>query len=356
MSGNKRVTPDTGGFIHTPGLRIMSWNVAGAKYLMEPHNVRTVYQATVNRVLADLAKRFRPHFITLQEIVRYSAAGGPVQDLIQPPEGYYYHPSIAIDTRNHTHPRKWEKFRAIGGWQPQDYLGQGSGVLWLKNIAHASLWNADPPRTGADISIEDVHIDTGLYTGDRDTEPRLVPVAHFVMPLSCGERGAQEGVIDVLLANIHLTTLRGEREGARGRDEEGSATRGAQLDIVFHGIVSRYNRWRRRVPQRGRPPVWFIAGDFNCTPGSREIAQIQANHFIDVTPCKGHGTKGHSLHQVNACIAVDYIFAGPYPSALQTVFALEQVAALEPIRNPVSDHLAVVAHLPLRQGMYWASA
>jgi endonuclease/exonuclease/phosphatase family metal-dependent hydrolase len=225
------------------------------------------------------------------------------ENLIDVPEGYYYKPSIALDTKRQTYREKWEKFREAGGWSQDDYLALGTGILWRKDLTHCAIWDFDNAQAGNDIQNEEVHLDTGLYTGDRDTEPRLAVVAHFVL-------NSNETPLDIFIVNLHLTTLKGEREGILERDDLGSRIRLAQIDIILNGIVSRYNQWRKQKNITRVPALWFLAGDFNCTENSPEIAKIQRMNFLDIVPNKGSGTKGSGVPTTKATIVVDYIFAG----------------------------------------------
>ena len=188
---------------------------------------------------------------------------------------------------------------------------------------------------------------TGLYTGDRDTEPRLALVAHFVV-------GDDPNPRDVLLINLHLTTLKGEREGFPERDDLGSQIRLGQIDVVLRGIVSRYNDWwqkekaARKEIEKRLPPVWIIAGDFNCTPESPEIVKMKRMNFLDLNSAKGRGNKG-SGRPPTPEITVDYIFAGPMYWAFDP-HAVEHTVAANPtplIQVAISDHYPIVASVPV---------
>ena len=48
---------------------------------------------------------------------------------------------------------------------------------------------------------------------------------------------------DVFVVSLHLTTLTNEREGIPEIDADAIRIRLEQLDIVFGGIISRYNKW-----------------------------------------------------------------------------------------------------------------
>jgi endonuclease/exonuclease/phosphatase family metal-dependent hydrolase len=184
-----------------------------------------------------------------------------------------------------------------------------------------------------------IRIDTGLYIGTRDTEPRIAVVSHFI----CENR-------HVFMVNLHLTTLLNEREGFPERDCLGAEIRGQQLDIVLNGIVSRYNRWREKqyaIDSETRP-IWFLAGDFNATENSLEIEKMKRLNFLDLCPDKGSGTK-RGKNGRSAALTLDYIFAGPayYAFDPRKVKRLLIKTSQPPLYEiAVSDHYPIVAKFP----------
>ncbi len=300
------------------GLKVMSWNVGGAKFLKLPKSSssndehildRHEFRRALNDRLEDLLTFYRPDFVILQEIVQYECNPNPFNLITRELDDYYYLPTIAIDTINQNHPAKWRPYRKKGKWSDEAYLAQGYGLLWKKNIKHCPIFwdfkDTTQLRSDYHLQVEIVHIDTGLYSGDRDTEPRLAVVAHFVVE-------AVDGPLDIFLINLHLTTLKGEREGVPTINNEGKNIREKQLDIIIDGIVARYNKWwnakTREVNIKRHPLIWFLGGDFNCLPESSEIKKITDNDFIrlfsDNHPTKASGLGG------KASITLDYIFAG----------------------------------------------
>lgn len=210
--------------------------------------------------------------------------------------------------------------------------------------------------------IEEVILMSGLYFGDRDTEPRAAMVAHFVISKPLDKKMKLEKPLDIFVVNLHLTTLMGERQGIPQIDEQGSKIRLAQLDIVLNGIVSRYNNWRRAgYPFRAEKrqpgpkedferysPIWILCGDLNFTPESVECATIQGRNFVDLNPRKGTGTKGSGFGS-DATIACDYIFAGPKYISLEPLI-IEQSIKRNPMPDysvDVSDHYPLFAKVPL---------
>jgi len=348
---------------------VVTWNVAGAKFLEFPENIpknplktypmtRGQFQESLHAALKRLTQEFNPDVIMLQEIVRYGRPNNP-NDLIQVAEipGYYYDASIAISTTDQSHPQKWDKYfgyidqgKTKRNWEPGTYLSQGYGILWREGLRHASIWDFKGD-SGSRISKEIVRLETGLFTGSRDTEPRLAVVTHFIIDFHDKE-------LDIFVVNLHLTTLKGEREGSPDKDVTASRVRLQQLNTVVNGIVSRYNEWvpgkikeaKKNDPNFTRvPAVWVLGGDFNCMPQSSEIAAMEQMNFIDLNPHKGSGTKGSTVPIETATIALDFLFAGPAYYSLDPY-----LAKIATENNPlplkqyrVSDHFPVLADVPI---------
>jgi len=201
------------------------------------------------------------------------------------------------------------------------------------------------------VAKEIVRLETGLFTGSRDTEPRLAVVVHFIID-------SHDKPLDIFVVNLHLTTLKGEREGSPDKDAAAARVRRQQIDVVANGIVSRYNEWaaekvkeeKKKDKQFKRmPAVWVIGGDFNCMPLSPEISAMGQMNFIDLSPHKGPGTKGDHVPIVDATITLDYLFAGPAYYSLDPYLAKiatdRNPTPLEPYK--VSDHFPVLADVPL---------
>ncbi|OEU67007.1 MAG: hypothetical protein BA867_05120 [Desulfobacterales bacterium S5133MH16] len=276
-----------------PNITILSWNIGGVGYLRTVGAERVPKRNAINDELKNcLIDKYHPDFILLQEVVRYENAGGVREDIVDMAKigsGYHYHWSMVIDTERNNHPEKWGPIRAEGGWGNNTYLAQGSAILWNDIIPHGSIWEHNNNNFSHDkfLEQEEVRLDNGIYAGNRDTEPRTATVSRFLVDKR-----------DLLLVNLHLTTLKGEREGLPERDEAGSKIRLWQLDIILNGIVSRYNFWRENHKkfQNQPKPFWLLAGDFNGTEISPEIQKLKRMRFQDVSPIEdavgsGSGTK-----------------------------------------------------------------
>ncbi|HUT47573.1 MAG TPA: endonuclease/exonuclease/phosphatase family protein [Sedimentisphaerales bacterium] len=344
-------------------INVLNWNVAGAKFLeTKNQRAKTIFRNKLNKSLKDLIKdpRTEPDLITLQEIVQYNKPGESVRNIIDPIEGYVQNSFILVDTERHPYVSKWRKVREKGNWPKGSYFGQGTAILWRENLPHFPVWELPDMEAESDgnCHIEEVILMSGLYFGDRDTEPRAATVAHFAIQESYLAIRKVKKPLDIFVVNLHLTTLTGEREGVPEIDQEGGRVRLAQLDTVLNGIVSRYNDWRRsgyrfrgekREPEPGEdfdrlPPIWILCGDFNFTPESAEHAHMSRANFVDLHPNKGHGTKGSGYgRDAKPTLTCDYIFAGPQYIALNPIFT-KLMAQGNP---PPFDHIKVSDHFPL---------
>jgi hypothetical protein len=375
---------------------ILNWNIGGAKYLEESENKRVLTREKLNGELKELINRKDPHVVTLQEIVRYGKAGQKAEDIIDPIKGYNYHSFPLIDSHRLSSRAKWNKVRKSGKWGDDISFSQGNAMLIRNDVHQFPVWDlaassenipkVERPLPVRDLAIssdnipkverahyiEQVNIESGLYFGDRNTEPRAALVTHFIYnPLRKNAKSIDKNgkiqekngkPVDIFVINVHLTTLTMEREGIPEIDLEASKIRLSQLDIIFRGIISRYNIWKQQgyperqvKPKKPQPgdtfkrfePVWIIAGDFNFTPNSIEYKTIKRLNFIDVVPGKGNGTKAKGAGNP-ATLTVDYIFAGPKFIALDYRITKSGIADNN-VNHDVkgSDHYPMFAKIPI---------
>ncbi|MDH3349327.1 MAG: endonuclease/exonuclease/phosphatase family protein [Desulfobulbaceae bacterium] len=327
-------------------ISVINWNMGGGKFLKLKSEQRDAFMASLNQALAELCVKHRPDIVCLQEVTRYRRVGGEVVDLISPPPGYYYKMVPLVDTENNSHPVRWSKYKKAGNWADEDYIGQGSGFLWRVDLAHASVWDFEEGTCSDDLEVENVPVETGLFTGDRDTEPRSAVLAHFIIQSS-----DKQLIYDIYLANNHLTTLKGEREGIPDIDRIGSAVRCKQVNTLLHGIVSRHVVWSQELKgiDDDRQSLYLLCGDFNAAQRSAEIQMVLNAGFRDVCPDKGLGNKACGLGSPPSH-TVDYVFVY-YVERRQDI---EERFLSTVGRNPapdlefkVSDHFPVVAVLPV---------
>ena len=365
---------------------VLNWNLGGAKFLEtrnreKRENRKKLMNDGLCDLVLNLAKNQKPDVITLQEIVRYREPrdGLPPDEyneiIDRPPEGYTYHPFLLIDTKQVSSRAKWEKVLRGSDWDENSYFAQGNAFLVKKGAPVFPVWDLCDLEQVSSFSedspyIEHVRLDSGLYFGDRNTEPRAASVIHFILRDKDSDSSKP---VDIFVVNVHLTTLMKEREGVPEVDSQAVRTRLSQLDIIFNGIVSRYNSWRiDRYPSRREPhvtlpfetlkrysPVWILAGDFNFTEESEEYQYIKRRNFIDTVESKQgklcnqlvEGTKAAGVGKPPA-MTLDYVFAGPKFVALDPM--LEQVgvqqsrviyeeALMEYDLKDVSDHYPVLS-------------
>ena len=351
----------------TTKLKLINWNIGGAKYLelREKKDVqrgeksREKFKDELNKALEFILST-NPHIVTLQEVTMYEEHGNKknAECIIKPTTiiDYDLIDYMLIDTERHSHQGKWNKIIEKGGWDRDAFFAQGNAILvrkditeqmhpimslpghgvtytkWLDaNIAAGSKLESSEigksvpiptfPPVATNISrVEDIYVFSGLYFGNRDTEPRAASVIHLTIDDPQNDNTPR----DIFVINTHLTTLTTEREGVPSIDKEASKKRLVQLDIIMDGIISEYNIWRKdEYKIRGEKafrldeetetrsnPIWLIAGDFNFTPDSKEYREIIAQNFTDLIKDHARGTKSHGLGK-DPRLTVDYVFAGP---------------------------------------------
>jgi len=347
---------------------------AFAGLISHAHETREEFRERLNEAFFELLRDNNPAVVTLQEVVQYQASKQECREEVMiPPDNYYYFPHWLIDTDRHSAQGKWTKVRKAGGWSNEAFFAQGNAILIRKDIPHFRLYDLpDIQTTVHDIlspeearqwdsgvgkgHIEPVALESGIYFGDRNTEPRAAILAHLTLSYLEDQRLTMP--LDVMVINLHLTTLSNEREGIPDTDEKASQTRLQQLNIVLDGIVSRYNQWRKdkykirdqsqknikgKLSTDRHSPVWIIAGDFNCTPDAPEYLTFVRRGFIDLVTNKGTGTKAAGLGN-EPTITLDYVFAGPRYEAIDPNYAAAHVGNN---RVRVDDTMKVSDHFPL---------
>lgn len=344
---------------HLMDFKILNWNIAGAKFLEEPKDKREKFRKDLNYELNRFVKRYKPHVVTLQEVVRY---GNDRREILDPVAEYDFHAFPLIDTEILSVRAKWNKLeKNAENWDKGTYFAQGNGFMFRNDTPHQPVWalpkeGKHPARVIRHNYVEKVSLESGLYFGDRDTEPRAALVAHFVY-------NPKDRPLDIFVVNLHLTTLTKEREGIPEIDKRATQIRLAQLNTIFCGIISRYNSWRRwGFRERGehRPaeewesfdreePVWILAGDFNSTEASQEYRMLQDLNFMDMIPeqGKGTGTKASGTGK-DATLTLDYVFAGPQFISLDPQFAMAGMKHNKVLGEvKVSDHFPMLATIPI---------
>ncbi len=296
-------------------LKIMSWNMAGAKLLgklsPQPQPVaveyidayKSVWSETKNTYLNQFGKNdFTPDIILLQECIGFIDTRGEndqcgrwqkashILESIFSDYSCFFFPSVS--SHKNPHPAKWEKYNLPKYIEAQQ--GYGICVKTKENLRKLWITNKDNNKAPGEFDIpepnqyqlcfEAINTTTGAYLGTRDTEPRLAVLGRMKLEISPGN----ERYINFL--NIHLTTLKGEREGNIKLNRVASETRLTQLNLILNNVISAYQGSQEyrvpRISEAYKEDIWVIAGDFNATPDSVEISLIRRMGFIDGNPIK----------------------------------------------------------------------
>ncbi len=384
-------------------LKVMSWNVAGAKVFSRldagPAPVAGTYINHFHKVWQEKILRHfltpalepdYPDIILLQECIGFvdhrPNPSGRWQDgkqILQAVfSGYECFFFPAFSSHTHPNPARWNRFRQGGGSQqfiPDEIEAQQGYGICVREVGHLRrLWvdeahptndrlDADRPTAQPhyDLCFEAIHTTTGLYLGNRDTEPRLVVLGRMKLPDGTGQRY-------VNCLNVHLTTLKGEREGNIRLDRQGSRTRLQQLDLILDNIISAYQEAREHRMPRTAPTqkedIWVMAGDFNATPDSEELELVRRAGFVDGHTDKDKkrledatgtfqdqiGTKWSQSRPTAPPIAVDYIVCGLQSSAfpvngVSVAHSRRPYRPLFPQGSPFEpDHAVLFASLDIK--------
>lgn len=341
---------------------ILNWNIGGAKYLELKKNERKEFRKNLNDGLKGLIYKYNPQVISLQEIVRYGNSSQEAMEIIDPIEGYRYYSFPLIDSQRLSSKAKWNKVRRLGNWPYNTFFAQGNAMLFRDDMPHLPVWDLSHSSVHKENIdnrhfIEQVNLESGLYFGERNSEPRAALVAHFIFDSNYYNELAKP--LDIFVVNIHLTTLTMEREGIPEIDLEASKIRLSQLDVVFRGIVSRYNVWKQQgFPELGKKrkptkhetfdryqPVWILVGDFNFTPESVEYQAIMRMNFVDCI--RGFKTKAKGIGE-KPSLTLDYVFAGPKFISLNPLIIEDGIGSnYVDFGITVSDHYPLYATVPI---------
>ena len=371
---------------------VLTWNMGGAKYfseLRETPNADTWndHVARTVDVLVALLEQHNPDVVALQEVPKAEDDGARFDDVLDQLEeretGYEHVFFVNLQSDKN---KIRSDFRVLAETFPMVLFKQGYAFLYRCKNSFTNprpLWEEQQLSSGrrAEDSFDAIHLSTGLYVGDRNTEPRLAALGRFFKTFESSSKDNATS-LEVCILNVHLSTLRHERENMPGFDMESSALRRSQIDTLLKYVITPYNKairdkweegWNKIEPVgqdrkdglKQRTPLWFIAGDLNCSPESSEMQFLEQMHFVDLLkPPVGkerQGTKMDSSHDPPTLV-LDYILAGPsftlerrgaakFTSDLnsQVIDIQKLLPALNYATFP-SDHIPVFADLQLSQG------
>ncbi|MCW8963648.1 MAG: endonuclease/exonuclease/phosphatase family protein [Gammaproteobacteria bacterium] len=371
-------------------VRLMSWNMAGAKLFdqLDPEPapaagryIQAFHKAWNDSIVPWLATpdKDAPDIILLQECIGFedhsSSPSGRWQSgneiLSKIFSGYQCFFFPAVTSHDNPHPGKWSRYtngNAVANPVPTAVdIQQGYGICVREGIISAKLWtpwpdpqdappDADQANGECTSCFEVIPVSTGLYLGDRDTEPRMVIMGRAKLELDGEYR-----YLNYL--NVHLNTFKDEREGNEQLDQRASISRQQQVGLILENIVSAYQQsthYRMHShADDNKSDIWIIAGDFNCTPDSAEIAAILNAGFVDAINDKhiedadpAHtlqdrvGTKWSINDDECPPVVLDHIFCGLEQPTL-TSDTLETSASKRPFRPCFDDKAYETDHAVL---------
>ena len=380
-------------------VRIMSWNMAGAKLFEQldqkpefvDHYIAAYQKVWLNHVLPWLDSESgseeasggeRPDIILLQECIglkdhsdspsgRWQGGELILQQIFVGYECFFF---PAVTSSHNAHPGKWN--RTIEGGRAENTppaeveRQQGYGICIRKGVSQRKLWvpwadavdipeGADRAEPGCNACFETVNLTTTLYQGSRDTEPRLVIMGRVKL-----ESEGESRYLNYL--NVHLNTVSGEREGDPDRDREASASRLKQVELILDHVVAAYQQANQyRMPEAQQEDIWIMGGDFNAEPGSAEIEKILASGFVDTLTDKhiegeesGNllnnktGSKWSLIDRARPPLVADYIFCGMVPTP-PTAGGVNLSGSRRPFTPHFEDETFATDHALLFTAIHW---
>jgi endonuclease/exonuclease/phosphatase family metal-dependent hydrolase len=241
-------------------------------------------------------------------------------------ESYSSYFSPYIDSKYHTHQKKWGR-PAFKGFLR---VKQGNAIITNKIIAQ---WPWDVPPEGypghttrAPITTQ-ISRSTVYSKGNRDTEPRSL----MVVPLSVGQ-------ISLYCMVTHLATLTGEdrHDPDSLQSQRASDVRLEQVEQILR-VVDELRKAERRKEVAPLPII--LAGDFNAQPGSPELDNLE-HTFLRPDPHWHDGSRSPVWTHTGHKIHVDHIVYSD-PAGLLTL--LDCFVLLPGQMTTVTDHLPVIA-------------
>lgn len=353
-------------------IRVMTWNIAGAKlleYLDSPDTaVASSYITSYQNVWEEGIRHYcaiAPNEPILPDIIFLQECIGFINHSDNPSERWYSGKRIleeifndydcyffpAFSSHKNPHPKRWKKYDMEGEFD--NYLPsyieaqQGYGVCIKKqsennktNVGLRKIWvpikEQKVMREGDDIPEDDEHhlcfeairTTSSLYLGDRNTEPRYAIMGRAKLEILKEQEPNEIRYVNFI--NLHLTTLNGERLGNIKINRMASELRVRQLDIILNDVISAYQeadtfRLLRETNQR-KEDIWIVGGDFNAIEDSEEILLMKRMGFVDghdghekkkltdATESKRYhgkiGTKWSVKRRSLPPVPVDFIFCG----------------------------------------------
>lgn len=299
----------------TLDLRVATLNIGGGKKTFDEFNHPT--QESRQEALELLVKRLDADVLCLQEMTQYVDADGLTHSLMSAFEkaGEYPHAFFGKNVSMETHMQVKKEVMVKGIFS--DWWNWSMGNAIHSRFPFARL--ADPSRTGMPRNIP--VFQPLAYEGNRDTDPRYVLLTRL-----------KESPYP-FIANLHLTTLVGERppDLVPHRKEKAQLMRFQQISRLIDLV-------RTHIVDLDLPLI--VAGDFNATEDESGIRHLLDAHpgFMRLRP-ENDGPTHPDLPQ-----AVDHIFF--YPRSRLAGYSCRIESS--DLSRRASDHLPVVAELQIK--------
>jgi len=195
-----------------------------------------------------------------------AAAGGPDDVLGRLAEAlpeYRFAYSPLLQSQRDSHPQKWQAGLHVA---PGRARAQGLALGWRRaRCVPLDFWAGVPSEHAEPLELPLPSRPGGrLYRGGRDSEPRWAQalrlrVEHY----------------DLVICNLHLSTLGGERAGSAEVDAEAQGLRRLQIEALLElraeqelGIAE----LRESTPALPPAPLWLLGGDLNLSPQQEELS------------------------------------------------------------------------------------
>jgi endonuclease/exonuclease/phosphatase family metal-dependent hydrolase len=296
-------------------LRVATLNIGGGEKTFDDFTEST--QASRQKALELLIKQLEADVLCLQEVTQHMDVDGQTHSLMDVIERTDHYPHAffgkIISMETHMQVKKDVMVKGIFS----DWWNWSMGNSIHSCFPFARL--ADPTRSGMPRNIP--IFQPLSYEGNRDTDPRYVLLTRL------------KEAPHPFIANLHLTTLVGERppDMIPRKREQAHLMRFQQISR-FLDLVHTY------ILEKNEPLI--VAGDFNATEDEAGIRHLLDAHpeFMRLRPENDGPTHPDLRH------AVDHIFFFPRSRLVDYTCWIET----SDLSRRASDHLPVVAELQIR--------
>jgi endonuclease/exonuclease/phosphatase family metal-dependent hydrolase len=238
-----------------------------------------------------------------------------------------------LDSRQHSHPLKWEgdeKTRsAFRSYYAQGcHIQQGAAVLVKQPHRIYDLWRDRPGSALGQIIPWYLDAPT-FYQGNRDTEPRSLLLARIRLKNKF-----------VLFCCTQLTTLKEENQKVSGKTQRIPTPSAIGIRTNQINWIVQYIKNYRAARQEEEPII--LVGDFNAKPTAQEL-----QHLVSNLDLEGIFPEGDPATHRGYEIPIDLIYA-----TKATLFGSARIVNLEDWETSsgkrISDHYPVIAEIGFR--------